>query len=32
MIPPSLVLWPAPLWPPLRTESASPLSRARETT
>ena len=27
-MPPSLALWPAPLWPPLRTASSSPASRA----
>jgi hypothetical protein len=27
-----VVLWPALLWPPLRTASSSPVSRARATT
>ena len=27
-MPPSVVLWPAPLWPPLRTASSRPVSRA----
>ena len=31
-IPPSLVLCPALLWPPLRTASSSPLSPAMVTT
>ena len=31
-MPPSLMLWPAPLWPPLRTASSRPVSRASETT
>jgi hypothetical protein len=31
-IPPEVVLWPAVLWPPLRTASSSPVSRARSTT
>jgi hypothetical protein len=31
-IPPWVVLWPALLWPPLRTASSSPVSRARATT
>ena len=30
-IPPSVVLWPAVLWPPLRTASSSPASRAMVT-
>ena len=30
--PPSETLWPGMLWPPLRTASSSPLSRASETT
>ena len=30
--PPSVVPWPAPLWPPLRTASSTPVSRARLTT
>ena len=28
-MPPSVVLWPAPLWPPLRTASSVPVSRAK---
>ena len=31
-MPPSEVLCPAPLWPPLRTASSSPVSRARAMT
>ena len=31
-MPPSVVLWPAPLWPPLRTASSRPVSRASATT
>ena len=31
-MPPSLTPWPAPEWPPLRTASSRPPSRASETT
>ena len=31
-MPPSVELWPAPLWPPLRTASSRPVSRARRST
>ena len=31
-MPPSLTLWPALLWPPLRMASSSPVWRASETT
>jgi len=31
-MPPSVLLWPTVLWPPLRTASSSPPSRARLTT
>jgi peptide/nickel transport system permease protein len=30
-IPPSVLPWPAPLWPPLRTASSSPVSAANRT-
>ena len=31
-MPPSVVLWPAPLWPPLRTASSVPVARAKAMT